>query len=56
MFEWDEFNLSHVQRHGLEPADVEEAASDPRRLGVPASNSGGEPCLAPRRLVASWSS
>ncbi len=42
MFDWDEFNTSHVQRHGLEPGDVEEAARDPRRLGVPASNIGGE--------------
>ncbi|HXT35789.1 MAG TPA: BrnT family toxin [Chloroflexota bacterium] len=42
MLQWDEFNTSHVQRHGIEPADAEEAVTDPRRLGVPASNTGSE--------------
>jgi uncharacterized DUF497 family protein len=24
-FDWDEWNVAHVARHGLEPSDVEEA-------------------------------
>jgi uncharacterized protein len=39
MFEWDDGNTAHIAEHGLEPED---ALLDPRRLGVPAYDRGGE--------------
>lgn len=42
MFEWDEYNSTHIEEHSLEPEDVEEALLDPRRLGMPAYNVAGE--------------
>ncbi|MCZ2110237.1 MAG: BrnT family toxin [Dehalococcoidia bacterium] len=30
-FEWDEHNIEHVGRHGLVPAEVEQAMADPGR-------------------------
>jgi uncharacterized DUF497 family protein len=42
MFEWDDGNIDHIAEHGLEPEDVEDALLDPRRLGTPAYNRGGE--------------
>lgn len=30
-FDWDEDNIEHISRHGLEPADVEEAYEDQQR-------------------------
>jgi len=41
-FEWDEVNLEHIARHGVSATEVEEAATDPRRLGAPAYNLKGE--------------
>ncbi len=41
-FDWDEANLEHIARHGVSPLEVEEAVTDPRRLGVPAYNLRGE--------------
>ena len=35
-FEWDEHNSEHIRRHGVEPADVEEAMRDPDRRPIPA--------------------
>ena len=41
-FFWDDANLEHVARHGLDEFEVEEALLDPKGLDVPASNRGGE--------------
>lgn len=46
VFDWDEQNLDHIGRHHLNPADVEEALADPRRIQSPAQR--GE---EPRRAV-----
>jgi uncharacterized protein len=42
VFDWDDGNVEHIARHGLDPDDVEEALLDPRRIGAPARNSEGE--------------
>jgi uncharacterized DUF497 family protein len=42
VFDWDEANLEHIGGHGVEPGEVEEALSDPRRLSEGAYNSRGE--------------
>lgn len=42
MFEWDEYNSTHVAEHGLSLDDVEAALLDPRRRGAPAYNVAGE--------------
>lgn len=42
MFDWDDANIEHLSRHGVEPKEAEEALLDPRRLGVPAYNVAGE--------------
>ena len=42
MFDWDDENSDHVRRHGVEPEEVEEAVTDPRRLGVAAYNTARE--------------
>jgi hypothetical protein len=41
VFDWDEANLEHIGGHGVEPGEVEEALSDPRRLSEGAYNSRG---------------
>lgn len=33
--EWDEANEAHIARHGVTPEDIEEALTDPRRIGGP---------------------
>jgi uncharacterized DUF497 family protein len=40
--EWDEHNVGHISRHGVESWEAEEAMLDAGRIGVPAYNSGGE--------------
>jgi uncharacterized DUF497 family protein len=35
-FDWDDANRQHVQMHGVEPAEAEDALLDPRRIGVQA--------------------
>jgi uncharacterized protein len=42
MFDWDEDNIAHVRRHGVEPEEAEEAASDPARVRTSAYNSTTE--------------
>ena len=42
MFDWDDANIDHIARHGLEPEDVEEALLDPDSFPVPTYNYGGE--------------
>ncbi len=41
-FDWNEANLGHVARHGVEPWEVEEAVLDPDRVGASARNVAGE--------------
>ena len=36
MFEWDDANLDHIARHGVESWDIEEAFDDRRRVQFPA--------------------
>lgn len=38
-FDWDEANEAHIARHGIEPAEAEEAATDPDRVAAPAYRS-----------------
>jgi uncharacterized DUF497 family protein len=35
-FEWDEANVDHVARHDVTVDEAEEAAADPKRIGIPA--------------------
>ena len=43
-FEWDEINEEHIAKHRLEPYEVEEAATDPRRVKAPSyPGTNGEP-------------
>ncbi len=41
-FDWDEANVEHVARHGVEPYEVEEALLDSRRVVRDARNVRGE--------------
>lgn len=41
-YDWDEHNEEHVQKHGLEPWEVEDALCDPARLAVAAYNTQSE--------------
>jgi len=42
VFDWDEHNIAHIDRHGVRPMEAEGAFLDPRRLGSPARNVGNE--------------
>jgi uncharacterized DUF497 family protein len=42
IFEWDEHNIGHIARHGVEPYEAEEAVLDLQRLGRPAYKVHGE--------------
>ncbi|MEF2279897.1 BrnT family toxin [Deinococcus sp. YIM 134068] len=42
-FDWDDANEGHIARHGIDPEEAEEAATDPRRVAAPAYRvQGGE--------------
>lgn len=41
-FEWDDANIEHVARHGVEPREAEEALLDIGRVGIDAYNVRGE--------------
>jgi uncharacterized protein len=41
-FEWDEGNIEHIARHGVEPWEVEQALLDQRRVPAASYNEGGE--------------
>jgi uncharacterized DUF497 family protein len=41
-FEWDDGNEQHITRHGLTPAEVEAALTDPHRIDGPWTTSHGE--------------
>lgn len=34
-FEWDEHNVDHIARHGVEPWEAEEAVADAGRVSLP---------------------
>lgn len=36
MFDWDEYNLDHIARHGVDPDEAEDAVLDPDRVSFPA--------------------
>ena len=36
MFDWDEYNLDHIARHGVDFDEAEEAILDPSRVSFPA--------------------
>jgi len=42
VFDWDEHNSVHIERHNLSQEDAEDALLDPRRIGTPAHDVGGE--------------
>jgi hypothetical protein len=42
MFDWDDDNVEHVQRHGVEPEEVEEVLQSPARLRVPVHRTNVE--------------
>jgi hypothetical protein len=39
--DWDMHNVGHIDRHGVSPAEVEEAAERPHAI-IPAEDVGGE--------------
>ncbi len=39
-FDWDDDNVEHIARHGVEPGEAEEAALDPGRVVVRRSRGG----------------
>lgn len=41
-FEWDEHNVDHIARHGVEPWEAEEVLLDTGRVGTSAYNVRGE--------------
>ena len=43
MFDWDDANLNHIRRHGVEPTECEQALSDARQVPLPGRTPGGEP-------------
>jgi uncharacterized protein len=60
-FEWDADNVAHIARHGVQPADAEQALSnDPITLHYAVTDSGEERwvCVGPtdarRLLVIVW--
>jgi uncharacterized DUF497 family protein len=46
MFDWDDSNINHIARHGLEPEDVEEALADTKRIRADAHNTPFEKRIA----------
>lgn len=36
MFDWDEHNLDHIARHGVDPVEAEDAVLAPSRVSFPA--------------------
>jgi uncharacterized protein len=36
VFDWDDDNVDHIERHGVEPWETEEAAEDRHRIPFPA--------------------
>ena len=39
-FDWDLGNEEHIARHNVEPYEVEEAMTDPERLGIDVHDQG----------------
>ena len=42
VFEWDEANLGHLEKHGFTREDAESVVTDPRRVRVDTYNARGE--------------
>jgi uncharacterized protein len=42
LFEWDEANISHLARHGISPAEAEDAILDPHALLLEIQAGGEE--------------
>jgi uncharacterized DUF497 family protein len=42
VFDWDDDNIDHIRRHGVDPEEAEEAVTDPRRIGTPAYSTSRE--------------
>ena len=40
-FDWDPHNVGHVERHGVDPTEVEEAVDRPHAI-IPAKDVSGE--------------
>jgi len=36
VFDWDEYNLDHIARHGVDPGEAEDAVLDLGRVSFPA--------------------
>ncbi len=41
-FDWDDGNIEHIARHGVEPWEAEESLLDPNRIGTPVYSVGRE--------------
>lgn len=41
-FDWDDDNIEHIARHGVEPWEAEEALLDSHRVGTDVYNVPGE--------------
>jgi uncharacterized DUF497 family protein len=59
-FDWDEANVEHIAKHGIETWEVEEALEDPQALPADAYNTQGERRygvleLAKQDAFCSWS-
>lgn len=39
-FDWDDINTDHVSKHGIETFEVEEAMTDPHRVGFDVHDRG----------------
>lgn len=39
MFEWDDANIGHLARHGIDPEEAEEAMCDAKRVRTEAYNT-----------------
>ena len=42
LFDWDDANIDHLARHGVEPDEAEDALLDPHRVARDAYNVAGE--------------
>ena len=41
MFDWDEYNLEHIARHGVDSIEAEEVVLDPGQVSFPARYGRG---------------
>ncbi len=50
MFDWDEHNREHVQEHGVDPGQVEQALIDPDRIGATTESAARDDGRSSARL------